>query len=75
MQNLHLAIVTSGAAIESLSLSVNPIELAKLTIVVPSERVKSIALRHGVADVVVVPDLKDETLLATVKKLIADNST
>jgi uroporphyrinogen-III synthase len=67
---VDIMVLFSGEALESICTSLEQPELAKLTIVVPSERVKLMASALGLDKVVVAGGLSDVSLFTTVKALM-----
>ncbi len=64
--SVGVVVITSGEAIEPLCRSLDEAELAKLSFVVPTQRVQAIAARRGLQNVVVADDFSDRGLMATI---------
>lgn len=71
IQQGDIIIITAGEAIEPLCRSLDPGELAELTIVAPSERVRKLASCRGLQNTVVTPSLNDAGLMATINGIIS----
>ena len=71
IQQGDIIVITSGAAIEPLCQSLDPGELAQVTIVAPSERVRKLATCRGLQNTVVTPSLNDAGLMETINGIIS----